>query len=149
MPQSRWWLTALIAPLAYFVAIGSRYKGFTGQPGLVHAWSTAEFEVQLAAVGGAAAARSGVLVDVGFAALLVGALGLSIAGAGGRWQWVLPALVLDLGEGLALWVIVGADAPSPTAVHLLHVLAVAKLLAYGVSLIVLARALVVGSQRHH
>lgn len=135
-------MTALLAPVVYFAVIGTRFDGFTGQPGLVLALEPATFVRLLADIGGASAAREGVLVDLGFMALLVGAIGLCLAKAGGRWILVLPALACDLLEGLALWVIVADQDPSSTALAVLFGLAVAKLLAYAAGVALMVRAVV-------
>lgn len=134
-------MTALLAPAAFFVVVGTRFDGFTGQPGLVLAREPSTFVRLLADVGGPSAARDGVLVDLGFMALLVGALAICLASAGGRWVLVLPALALDFGEGVALWVVAGDPTPSSTALVVLFGLAVAKLLAYAAAVALVVRAL--------
>jgi len=138
--SSPWWLTALFAPAVYFFAVKDRFPGFTKQPGLVLARNPERFDSRLADAGDADAARAGVLVDVGFAALLGGAAGVVIAAAGGPCWVVLPAFVLDLIEGLALWVIVGRTTHARGAVRTLFGIAVLKFLAYGASWVVLAYA---------
>ena len=140
MTSSPWWLTALFAPAVYFFAVKDRFPGFTKQPGLVLARNPERFDSRLADAGDADAARAGVLVDVGFAALLGGAAGVVIAAAGGPCWVVLPAFVLDLIEGLALWVIVGRTTHARGAVRTLFGIAVLKFLAYGASWVVLAYA---------
>ncbi|WP_110241143.1 hypothetical protein [Nocardioides gilvus] len=141
MGNSNWWLATLLAPATYFVVVGTRFDGFIGQPALVFARDPSTFVRLLAEVGGASAARDGVLVDLGFMALLVGALGLCLDKAGGRWTLVLPALALDLLEGLILWVVAGASAPSSTALVVLFGIAVAKLLAYAAGIALVIRAI--------
>lgn len=140
MSNSKWWLSTLLAPALYFVLVGTRFDGFTGQPGLVFARDPSTFARLLADVGGASAARDGVLVDLGFMALLAGALGLCLAKASGPWVLVLPALGLDFLEGTVLWVIAGDQDPSSAGLAALLALAVAKLLAYAAAVVLLVRA---------
>ena len=140
MSNSRWWLVTLVMPALYFVLVGTRFDGFTGQPALVFARDPSTFTRLLADVGGASAVRDGVLVDLGFMALLAGALGLCLAKAGGPWVLVLPALGLDFVEGMVLWVIAGDQDPSSSGLAVLLALGVAKLLAYAVAVAVLLRA---------
>ena len=122
---------ALIAPLVYAVVMGRRHRGFRRQPCLVLARDAALFGSRLEDAGGPAAARTGTLVDIPFALLLCGALGVIIAAADGPWWLVLPAVALDFLEGRALWVIAGEPAPTRRAVRLLFGIAVAKFAAYG------------------
>ena len=138
--HSRWWLATLLAPAAWFLLVGTHFDGFTGQPGLVLAGDAEALASRLADVGGTSAARAGVLVDVGFMLLLAGSVGVSLAAAGGRWRWVLPALALDFTEGVALWVLAGDPSPSSAALGLLYALAVAKLLAYALAVVALVWA---------
>ena len=53
---------------------------------------------------------------------------------------VLPAFVLDLVEGLALWVIAGKPTHTPGAVRTLFGIAVLKFVAYAASWVVLVYA---------
>lgn len=140
LPQSRWWLATLLAPLAWYVGVGNRFEGFVQQPDLVLARTPEAFRNLVFDVGGAEAVRSGVLVDLVFAALLVSALGLTVAGLGGRWLVVLPALVLDLAEGALLWQLTGGQALTSGAVGLLFGVAIAKLLAYAGVVVAVALA---------
>jgi len=82
-----------------------------------------------------------VLIDLGFAALLNGTVGVVIAAADGPWWLVLSSALLDFGEGLAMWVILRRPTPTAAALHLLFGLAFAKFIAYGASWIALARAM--------
>ena len=140
LPQSRWWLATLLAPLAWYVGVGSRFEGFVQQPDLVLARTPVAFRNLVFDVGGAEAVRSGVLVDLVFTALLVGALGLTLAGLGGRWIAVLPALVLDLAEGALLWRLTDGEALTSGSVGLLFGVAIAKLLAYAAVVVAVALA---------
>jgi hypothetical protein len=87
-----WFLTALV-PIVYFVG-GLRQRGFRAQPGIVQAGRADRFAQRVAAAGGPAVVRRGLLIDAGFIALdtVEDVLLLRALGGGARAVPVLPGV---------------------------------------------------------
>lgn len=129
----------LLVPVAYFAAMYVLYQPVRHQQPLTSSRLPADFDAAVAASGGPGRTRSGLLIDLGFVAVVAAIVPAVFARHGQPWWVPLIACALDLIEdALALRLLArGADL---NGVKLLKAVATAKLVAYGVVLAFALRA---------
>jgi hypothetical protein len=131
----------LLVPVGYFVAMWVLYQPVRHQQALTGSRDPAAFDAAVLASGGVASTRTGLLVDIGFIALVAAVVPAVFAAHGRPWWVPLLACGLDLIEdALALRLLAGGA--TMNGVKVLKAVATAKLVAYAV---VLAIALQIGA----
>ena len=135
----RWFLVALV-PWLYLGAAALVHQGLHGQDGVTRAGSASAFAAAVEAAGGEASVRSGLWLDAVFIVTFAVVACVLLA----RTVPVLSPLPVvvaasDLTEGVVLAGLLTA-APSDQAAQRLQVLAVCKLVGYGLTIVALVVA---------